>query len=135
MNFDQTINAVSITSQTLVGVSGTPPFKRGNCFSVLAEGGEKEYRVVNFCLENLEALMWKGLSWPIKILPISEQITIIHDKRIGDQWYMDRFCEVCCPEELLPLLQQAKLNRMDLRGERTKHKGWVSFHPPTITVL
>jgi hypothetical protein len=44
---------------------------------------------------------------PVQVHLLSERIGIIHDPRIPDEWYDKRYCEVCCPESLLPFPQQA----------------------------
>lgn len=104
------LKATCVTSITLVGVEGKPPLARGNCFSVRAEDG-REYRVVNFVYENLEALLAEGLEWPIDVRTLDSRTAVIHDKRIPNEWYSTRFCEVCCPNSLLPLPQQLRQER------------------------
>ena len=135
--------AMSITSQTLVGVNMDKyPIRHGNCFSVMTEkyyhivekysGNSrakeyfkymhKDWRIVNFYAENLEKLIKdKIITWPVKILVRrgrGRRIALIHDERIPDEWYADRWCEACCPEELLPLTQRLRLERMTARGDR-----------------
>lgn len=85
----------------------------------------KDFRIVNFNLENLEYLRKNGLELPLKLVPISAHLAIVHDERIPHEFYDERWCEVCCPEELLPSPQQARLKRQEASGERTVHRGDV----------
>lgn len=116
------LDATAITGHTLLGVMGKPPFKSGNCFSVLAGGseceGDNEFKIVNFCHENLEHLLKCGLTWPIKIAVLAGRTAIFHDERIPDAFYSDHYCEVCCPESLLPFPQIAAHARQEKRQER-----------------
>jgi len=108
--------AVSVTTVTLVGFSKRKfPLERGNCFGVLTEKGE-EYRIVNFAHENWEEMLKRGIKTPVRILPISTKQAIIHDERIPDAWYTDRWCETCCPYELLPLPQRLAHERARWNG-------------------
>ena len=113
------LNAISVSSYTLVGVIENKfPFKGGNCFSVTGDDGQY-YRIVNFVHENIEELIKLGtISFPIQILALSECIAVINDPRIEDEWYLTRFCEVCCPTSLLPLPQILKHDREEMRGDR-----------------
>ena len=124
----KSFNAIRITGQTLVGSSGSFPRKFGNCFSIEAENG-KNYRILNFKVENIKELIKrKVLSWPIKCESLSEHSAVINDGRIPDDWYMDRFCEVCTPIDLLPLPQRLKHLRDIQRGKRIEHEnGSISF--------
>ena len=111
--------ATSITSQTLVGyIIGDYPQKNGNCFSVRTK--DKEYRIVNFNVENLEYLLEnKKITFPIIILPITDRHAYIHDERIEDDWYSNHICEVCCPSNLLPLPQRLRKQRAIRRKDIT----------------
>lgn len=116
------LNAIRITGQTSVGTFGPYPRQRGNCFSIEDET-EEHYRIVNFVLENLEHLVKKGLTWPVKCEAIrreetGEWLAVINDARIGDRWYADHFCEICCPASLLPLPQLLKQRREEQLGNR-----------------
>lgn len=116
------INAVKVTTVTLVGYMGDFPRERGNCFSIETENGSG-MRVLNFGHENLEELLKREIvQWPIAVLPISERHCLIADHRIPDEWYSDRFCSTCTPFSLLP--PQQKLERViDLTsGKRTESK-------------
>jgi hypothetical protein len=117
------MKALHVTFQTLLGVSKrSEPEARGNCFSVAVEGNTFDgLRVCNFNLENLEALIEKGLTWPIDIEPLGERNALIMDGRIGERWYDDRYCEICTPQTLLPSNQLAKRRRDVLRGQRVEH--------------
>lgn len=121
-----TILATEVASRTLVAVHGSPPYRRGNCFRVLAEDGN-EYKIVNFVYENLELLLKHGLTWPLKISILGGRAAILHDERIPDEWYSTIYCEVCCPSSLLPHPQLARHQRQEARGERIVGDGFVSF--------
>lgn len=126
------MTASHVTSYTLVGVIGRPPFRVGNCFSVLGEDG-RDYRILNFVYENLQELERHGLTWPLEIRPLSKYDAVLHDPRIPDSWYPKEFCEVCCPRELLPLPQRLEQERHILQGIREERGGIVIRHnrPPT----
>jgi len=116
-----TTNAVAITGHTLVGYNTDEyPIKRGNCFSVETEDG-KNYRILNFGLENLEHLLAeKGLTWPVKIVVLGERHAALSDERIGDRWYQSKFCSVCTPRDLIPLPQLLENDRDEARGTTTR---------------
>lgn len=115
------MKALQITWSTCVGVSRHErPQPHGNCFSVLADDG-KDYRVANFNLENLEALIVKGLTWPIPIKALDERNALIHDPRIAERWYDSEYCEICTPRELLPAPQIDRREREILRGAVEEH--------------
>lgn len=130
----ETVDMLSIGMQTLVGTGGQEfPYKRGNCFSMHNDEGEG-YRIVNFNVENLKELIKRGLTWPIKVHPISKRHAILHDERIPHEWYDDRFCSICCPESLLPLPQRAaKFRDREYGVEVVKDVGdgmrIISLHP------
>jgi len=113
-----TKNGIGITFQTLVGHDrGSFPLKHGNCFSIKCDN-EWEYRIVNFVVENLEEALRRGcLEYPIEILPLDKSLAVIVDSRIPDNWFTDRYCEVCCPEDLLPVNQQMRKIRARARVE------------------
>lgn len=100
----------SIGSVTLVGcLTDSYPVKHGNCFGVISNTNKKEYRIVNFYLENLEHLIEeKIISYPIKIQLMSNNVAIIADERIPLDFFNDRICEICCPHDLLPINQKLK---------------------------
>jgi len=113
---------------TLLGVRPrTFPSDDGNCFSVCVSGAKhKEYKVCNFGYENIQHLFTKGLKWPVKVTIIGEWTAIINDERIPETYYRDTYCEICCPEDLLPEPQRAHLDREVRRGRRIKlPNGWV----------
>ncbi len=123
----KTLNASRITMHTLVGYSGNKfPMggKGGNCFSVETDGGE--LRIVNFGMENLEHLISLGLKWPIRVEDIGSGRGVINDGRIGDRWYSDRFCEACCPKDLIPLPQRLVQLRQIQRGDRKEEGEWIT---------
>ncbi len=110
--------AIQIAEHTLLCVmSCSFPLPFGNCFSVLCSDGS-QYRIVNFVLENLYEAVRRGVSWPIKVKPISEHCAVIHDERIPHSWYQDHWCEVCCPERLLPVQQRLAHDRDEACGAR-----------------
>lgn len=120
------MKAIRITSQTLIGFPDKRPAESGNCFSIEADDGHG-YRIVNFNLENLEALIKLGLTYPIECKQLAGGIAIIHDPRIGERWYRNRFCEVCCPEKLLPITQLHRHERDVMRGRRTEKERYVRY--------
>lgn len=131
------IRVDGVSNCTLVGFSKNGfPLKRGNCFSVYRGQLEPldidkpyyEYRVLNFNYENLEHLLeTKVVSWPIGVVVYEKRFALIHDTRIPNEYYQKHFCEVCCPEDLLPMPQRLALDRMILRGEREIFKSENGF--------
>jgi hypothetical protein len=124
MNFELDISEISeniqnaecVTCVTLVGYPGIPPLKRGNCFAVRTKEGAR-YHIVNFCHENWAAMLERNLiTLPIKVLPLNENIAVVCDERIPDNWYSKKFCEVCCPEIFLPLDQRLRIWRWKATG-------------------
>ena len=121
----ETIEATKIGLVTLIGAY---PNKEtgiydtgGNCFSVGTKDGE--VRIVNFYHENLEILLNSNIiAFPIKIHLLCEGIGVIHDERIPDEFYNNRFCSVCCPEEYLPYPQRLEIWRDELSGHRVRYK-------------
>jgi len=92
-----TVEATGITWVTCKGMD--------NCFSLKTVGG-KEYRVVNFYLETFQELLANGLTWPVKISPLSDEVAVLNDERIADKHYLSDFCRVCTPMDLLTLPQR-----------------------------
>ena len=95
--------ADKVIAVNLVGFPDTgpnEPVERGNCFTVRVGG--REMRVINFGAENLEKLLALGLSWPVRCVTVYG-VAAIHDHRIGERWYNQEWCELCCPRELLPI--------------------------------
>jgi hypothetical protein len=116
-----------VLSHTLVGgINKTFPVKTGNCFSVEASDGKK-YDIVNFYYENYQEVNRLGLKNQIKIRSLSERAAIILDERIPDRWYNNYYCEVCCPESLLPHPQRMRHQRQEARGERVVGKGFIKI--------
>lgn len=115
---NKTLNAISVGMQTLLGVGDKSfPLDYGNCFSLKTDVG-KDYSIANFYLENLEFALESGfITYPIKILPLSERTAIIHDERIPYNWYRKDYCSTCCHESLFPEHQKLELERKILRGE------------------
>jgi hypothetical protein len=113
-----TIDAVCVRDCTLICPDRHIPHKSGNCFSVGTSDGKK-FKIVNFIYENLDHLITAGqLTWPVQIYCLSGNIAVIHDLRIPDGWYSPSFCEVCCPESLLPAPQVLRNRRSEARGDR-----------------
>jgi hypothetical protein len=131
---DEKLMATKVTEYTLVGSWGDFPRKQGNCFSVLASDG-KCYRIVNFLHENLEQLNALGIVFPVQIRALSDGVAVIHDSRIPDEWYSSRFCEMCCPDSLLPLPQLLAHARQEACGYRTVGKGLVWYDTSKRPVL
>lgn len=125
----ETKGAVGVVESTCLGVSGGSfPLSHGNCFSVRCVDGS-HCKIVNFVLENLEELERRGVAWPVKVLPIGPRTALVHDARIPDDWYRDRWCEVCCPRDLLPLPQLHRHLRQIERGERVENGHVVMIIP------
>jgi hypothetical protein len=122
------LKASVVTGHTLVGVCSTDfPLSRGNCFSVMADDSH-EYRIINFIVENWEEMIRRGIKPPIQIAVWAKNLAIVHDERIPDDWYREKFCGVCCPEELLPITQQLALDRDYRWGSREKTQGGIIIH-------
>ena len=122
------MNAMRITGYTLVGVGpGERPQDSGNCFSVEGDDG-KRYGIVNFNLENMEALNALGLKWPVACKVLKGHIAIIHEPRIGERWYEKRYCTVCCPEDLLPITQLQEIERDEMRGRRRRNGDFIHYN-------
>ena len=121
-----TVEATGIYSQTCVGViGGQYPLPVGNCFSVLCAGHTLCISIVNFCLENLQELLRRGVvAWPIAVhvMDADRGIGVIHDARIPHAWYSDRYCEICCPRDLWPLPQRLAFER-DIATGRVREIG------------
>lgn len=114
---------VDIKGQTLIGVlKDKYPISRGNCFTAVCDKG-KFHKIVNFNIENYEYI-YSYLNDHLKIRELlsgsEHSISIIHDSRVPDEWYDDRFCEVCCPERLLPLPQRLAHERGVENGSRVE---------------
>lgn len=114
------IKGLSFGSVTLVEFLGDYPRESGNCFSLLTE--EDAYvKILNFNHENLKKLIDDGVvSFPIIISKLSEYKAVIVDGRIPDEWYSNKFCEVCTPDDLLPLPQKIKHQLEIDRGNRVE---------------
>jgi hypothetical protein len=126
--------ALRVTNVTLVGAYGDFPMERGNCFSVFAADGN-EYRIVNFVHENMAHLKGRRISLPIQIRALADNIAVIHDPRIPDEWYAIRFCETCCPNSLLPLPQALAHERQEAQGVRKVHEGFITINHGKRPVL
>lgn len=126
MNKENLLKAEYVTSVTLVGICiDNYPVSSGNCFSVHTKSGD--YRIVNFSHENLEEIIRRGINFPMTILTISNRVALIHDERIPNNWYDMRYCEVCCPEQLLPIQQQLTHDREEKQGVRKVSSNVLRF--------
>ena len=119
--------ATSVAGHTLLGVSGSFPLDYGNCFTVHASDGET-YKIVNFVLENLEKLSELGVGFPFKMRIIRGRVAVINDERIPDDWYQGKFCETCCPVDLLPITQQLRRERHIACGAIEEHNGFTTWN-------
>lgn len=119
--------AIEITGNTLIGADRKFPYKRGNCFDVKTDD-DCEYRILNFNVENLNHLLSHGLTWPVKILVLSEHCAVINDSRIDDDLYDTEFCEVCTPRSLLPVPQRLKQLRDIDKGVRVETDNAVIYN-------
>ena len=128
--FKKTLNASTITSQTLVGhffdeEKGLYP--GGNCFSMIAED-KKEYRILNFGAENLYLLLTAGtVDFPIKIHPLSGKHAVVLDERIPNRFYWNDLCGACTPFELLPITQRIKKEMQFKRGHTKILEGGITL--------
>jgi hypothetical protein len=127
-NEGEKLAAVGILHSTLIGSFGSFPRDTGNCFAVMANDGNG-YKIVNFNYENLKELTKRGVSFPFEIKALSDRVAVIHDARIPDQWYSRRFCEVCCPDSLLPLPQRLTHERQEMQGVRVLIGGGILIKP------
>lgn len=117
-----------IEYHTLVGFGRAEfPRSRGNCFSVKSYDG-RSYNIVNFGHENLKELERRGLKFPIRCTALTGEIALLDDPRIGERWYCARYCEVCCPKDLLPASQLDAPRRDILRGIRTECKTYAAIN-------
>lgn len=118
------LKAEEFLTITMLGFSTIKyPINKGNCFAVNGSDG-KPYKIVNFCYENLKYLLrHRHIDFPIDIMALGENVGVIHDARIPDDFYSSTFCEVCCAEELLPITQKLRHQRQEERGERIVSKG------------
>lgn len=81
------INGIGIGESSCIGVLCREfPLKRGNRFAVNASDG-RTYRITNMVFENLQELIERGLTWPIRIIPLSDQTAMICDFRINKEWF------------------------------------------------
>jgi hypothetical protein len=123
------LDAGGVTTCTLVGHiyrDDDYPRPRGNCFRVHVPG-DGEYRIVNFSYENIQEAVRRGVSWPIKVLPVGKGVAVIHDVRIPNEWYDSLWCEVCCPRRFLPAPQRLPQLIDIARGVREESEHYVSF--------
>lgn len=105
------VDGKSIHSATLVGYifkDKKPPYKAGNCFSMLynVDGKDEVVKIVNMSYEDILSALTMGLSPPVKVLLLSSNVGVIYDRRISPQWLQNNYCTVCCPTHLLPLPQR-----------------------------
>jgi hypothetical protein len=120
---EKLIDANRVTIVTLVGYFGDFPREYGNCFSVEASDS-KQYKIVNFNHENLEEVINNGIAdFPIKISVLSNSHAVIVDGRIPNEWYSNKFCEICTPDELLPAPQRIR-NLLDIQRGIRKESIW-----------
>jgi hypothetical protein len=117
----------SITSQTLVGSSGKYPRQHGNCFS-MDVGEEKDCRIVNFLVENLEHLLKKKvITYPIELKLLSPRTAIIIDNRIPESYYQKDYCTICCPKEYWLQEQKDEWQQKIDNGEIIEKDGFVIY--------
>lgn len=107
----QTVNAIKVDYYTLLA--------NNNCFAVVCEDG-KGISIVNFYYEKLERLLKENIiNWPVKISILDGDFGVINDSRIPEDEYNIRFCEVCCPMDLLPIQQKLRRFREVEKGITT----------------
>jgi hypothetical protein len=127
------MKALHIESHTLIVPDDERPASRGNCFSVKTEDGGY-YNIVNFVYENIKALEKLGLTWPIEIEAFDSRTAAIMDARIGERWYRQHYCEVCTPQDLLPITQRQQHQRDIARRRRVESPGciMINFDAPEV---
>ena len=129
------LQATGIGSHTLVGFDDSKgyPLTQGNCFSVCTVE-DRLCRIVNFSHENFIEAVARGVKLPISIGIIGknngtgEGYAIVHDKRISVDWYQQRWCEICCPEDLLPLPQRLAHALEIEQGVRIQGDGFIKIN-------
>lgn len=108
---DHFVLGTEITSATLVGFNHERwPHPSGNCFSMLTVDG-REFRIVNFCYENMQELTGnREISFPIRLYilgdPATSKVAVVYDTRIQATWYAREFCTVCTPKQFLSFTQR-----------------------------
>lgn len=110
--------------QTMIGICDKNyPIKGGNCFSMDTKEG-REYRILNFGVENLNELIRRGLELPVRLHVLREGesrgIAVLNDERIDNQWYNQDLCTVCTPYDILNLTQRLKIWRDEESGYRER---------------
>ena len=96
---------------------------RNNCFTMITKD-EQLFRVVNVTHENLVDLIENhNLTLPLKLMVLRERVAAVHDERIPHKYYEQRFCEVCCPRDLLPAPQRLYHLRDVATGYRSERPG------------
>lgn len=108
MNFFKYKKAVSMGSQTLVGVIPKEfPLEFGNCFGLCTK--KQEYNIVNFYTENFDHLIEEGIiEYPVRIKVLDKSCAILCDKRIPDNYYRKDICSICAPYKFWTKEQKAK---------------------------
>lgn len=124
---EETINAVDIGSQTLVGVGTKRPTTSGNCFDILTEDG-RSLKVLNFYVENLRHCLEHGVTWPIKIVVVEDHYCYIHDERIPHDYYRNNMCTVCAPYRLWDKIQQLEYQRKIMCGEVVERENCATYN-------
>lgn len=121
------VNCVREGEVTCIGTMWKEfPYPSGNCFSLIDENSNI-YRILNFNHENFKELFRIGvLSYPVKVLAMTEHQAVLHDSRIPEEWYSKRFCEICTPSFLLPVNQRLEQLREVDRGDREEKNGFIS---------
>lgn len=107
-----------------------------NCFDVTLAGGGY-LSIVNFYVEDLDALIEEGLTWPIAVQQLDKgcDVGIISDLRIHDSKFRESFCESCCPDYLLPLPQRLAHKRQEARGTRSVKIHLGKDGEPDMTIV
>ncbi len=107
-----------------------------NCFDVVLAGGGY-LSIVNFYVEDLDALLKEGLTWPIAVQQLDKgcDVGIVSDLRIHDTKFRKTFCESCCPDYLLPLPQRLAHKRQEARGTRSVKVCLGKDGEPDMTIV
>lgn len=129
------LDAVRIVSYSSVYADVSKyPVERGNYFSV-STSNSIQYSILNFYVENLIEVIRRGIKWPIKIMLMSNSHAVIHDERIPDSWYCERFIETCAPIGILPIPQRLTHLRQIARGQRNETERGIKIDFDKIPTL
>lgn len=117
-----------------------PVLSGGSCFTLM-DGDGIDYKIVNFCYENFDHLNrnLRILTFPVNIISLrtydNSGIAILKDDRIPENYYSSRYCEACCPMDLLPKIQKEQLENDIKNGIRNKNGSFILNNKKNINGL